>query len=187
LEEGLLELDGEVAPERIHELFRLVHTMKGGAGAAGVVEIGALVHATENILDTLRRGEPLAPETSGLLLRGVDAIRGSLRARRDGLPVATSALIAITAEVERHAKASRTLAAAPRSTRPRWTVTLTPRAEVLRAGGDPNVWLGGLVELGGEVEADLARLPAFDAIDPSTCHLAWRVSLPDEVTRAAVE
>ena len=43
-------------PERINALFRSLHTIKGSAGAVGLLELSELAHQAEQVLDGVRRG-----------------------------------------------------------------------------------------------------------------------------------
>ncbi|HYX31655.1 MAG TPA: chemotaxis protein CheA [Oligoflexus sp.] len=40
----------------MNNIFRLIHTVKGGAGSLGFKNIAALAHKTENLLDAIRKG-----------------------------------------------------------------------------------------------------------------------------------
>ncbi|HHW45059.1 MAG TPA: chemotaxis protein CheA [Desulfotomaculum sp.] len=76
IEPLVLELEKEMSPELLDELFRIVHTLKGSAGIAGVRGIGELTHRLEDLLDGLRSGEIEAgPGLVDLLLVGFDYVR----------------------------------------------------------------------------------------------------------------
>ena len=87
--EGLDALDREfvaleaspASPERIADIFRTVHTIKGSSGFLGFARLGAIAHAGENLLSGLRDGSfPLTPAMISALLMLVDRVRGLLRA-----------------------------------------------------------------------------------------------------------
>lgn len=191
LEAGLLELDAGVSSERIDDLFRVVHSMKGGAAAIGVGELVSLVHAMEGILDGLRRGEPLAADTSSALLRGVDAIRTTLGERQAGRVVALDAHAELTALLERYAARSHgrsAPAARPLEAPGDWRIDLVPGPELMRGGTDPLKLLRALGELGPlAVTAELDGLPDLDALDPAACYLRWQIRLAGAVPRAAID
>ncbi|MCL6511216.1 MAG: Hpt domain-containing protein [Anaerolineae bacterium] len=76
IEPLILDLEKEVKPELLDELFRVVHTLKGSAGIAGVRGVGELTHHLEDLLDGLRCGEIEAgPGLVDLLLVGFDYIK----------------------------------------------------------------------------------------------------------------
>jgi two-component system chemotaxis sensor kinase CheA len=57
LELAVLELErGSEIGEGVHRLFRMFHTLKGAAGAAGFVDIANLSHDVESLLDHVRDG-----------------------------------------------------------------------------------------------------------------------------------
>ena len=49
-----LQRRGARDPDRVHALFRHVHTLKGLAGTFGVADVARLAHALEDLLDALR-------------------------------------------------------------------------------------------------------------------------------------
>lgn len=115
-EAGLLRLEGDGSRELIEELFRAVHSIKGGAGVVGMIELGPLAHAMESVLDGMRRGQPATAEITSALLRGVDALRAALAARSAGAPTTAERHAHLTAEIEQLAHRG---AAAAERRRPR--------------------------------------------------------------------
>ena len=86
LMDGLLALENlpkDQIPASINPLFRAMHSIKGSAGFLGLHQLEHLAHATETLLDAMRKGivPPSAPVTD-LLLRVADRLQG----RVDGLP-----------------------------------------------------------------------------------------------------
>jgi two-component system chemotaxis sensor kinase CheA len=82
--EGLLvQLETNPADaETRNELFRIVHTLKGNASIVGVEELGAVAHATEDLLDSLRSGAVLATRNViDALFAALDAFRVILGGR----------------------------------------------------------------------------------------------------------
>lgn len=76
IEPLILNLEKGVSPLLLDELFRVVHTLKGSAGIAGIRRIGTLAHHLEDLLDRLRGGEIEAgPGLVDLLLAGFDGLR----------------------------------------------------------------------------------------------------------------
>jgi two-component system chemotaxis sensor kinase CheA len=85
--------DGRASTDVIDSLFRDAHTIKGGAGMLGLIAIGELAHAVEDVLaDARGRGE-LPAGLADPLLRAGDALRALVNG--DALdPEAIPALIA---------------------------------------------------------------------------------------------
>mgnify|MGYP006275389845 CR=1 FL=1 len=86
LTDGLLALEN--LPEgqlqaSINPLFRAMHSIKGSAGFLGLQHLEDLAHATETLLDAMRKGSVASsPQVTDLLLKVTDR----LLARVDGLP-----------------------------------------------------------------------------------------------------
>src|SRR5262249_49734262 len=70
----------------------------------------------------------------------------------------------------------------------RYRITFVPAADVFRSGMDPLLVLRELADLGtvSDVELDSSRLPAFDALDPESCYLGWRLTLTTDRAESAV-
>ncbi len=104
--DGLLALERTTGPEDpqtrrlIDEIFRAVHTVKGGSRLLGFTAIGQLSHVMENILGAARASEltldrPLIDE----LLRGGDALLALTSTAVDG-PSAASASAVTASNVD---------------------------------------------------------------------------------------
>lgn len=110
----LLALESAAAeerPDRVRDVFRIAHTLKGAASAAGVEQFAEVAHELETCLDEVRRGE-LQPDravidaalaASDLLHEAlertleedeIDSVRAGLRAVRTpaSAPVDTSSV-----------------------------------------------------------------------------------------------
>ena len=88
MEEALLRLDaGTPDLELINTIFRVAHSIKGGAATFGFAQITSFTHTLETLLDELR-GQRMKVTTalSDLLLRSVDVMREMLRAQQGKQP-----------------------------------------------------------------------------------------------------
>ena len=82
LDRDLVELERNPSCiQRLGEIFRTVHTLKGNSGMLGYPTLELVAHAGESLLGQLRDGKlsPKTPVVSGLLAM-VDALRGLLAA-----------------------------------------------------------------------------------------------------------
>jgi two-component system chemotaxis sensor kinase CheA len=73
----------ETAPEdqaTIAALFRSAHSVKGMAASMSFSCIAELAHRLEDLLDGVRRGQPVAAGLGQLLLAGADALEGMIAA-----------------------------------------------------------------------------------------------------------
>jgi len=76
---SLLALERGEGAERIAELFRAVHTVKGMSAAMGYVPVRDLSHALETLLDLLRRGAlPVTPAVVETLFESVDILESAI-------------------------------------------------------------------------------------------------------------
>jgi two-component system, chemotaxis family, sensor kinase CheA len=76
---SLLALERGEGADRIAELFRAVHTVKGMSAAMGYVSVRDLSHALETLLDLLRRGVmPATPAVIETLFESVDTLESAI-------------------------------------------------------------------------------------------------------------
>src|SRR5215469_2499700 len=82
MEAALLKLNvGAPDPEVINTVFRVAHSIKGGAGMFNFADIGSFTHTLESLLDGVRGGRTrLTTPVVDLLLKSVDLMREMLRA-----------------------------------------------------------------------------------------------------------
>tara|TARA_B110000503_G_scaffold80804_1_gene123656 strand:+ start:997 stop:3228 length:2232 start_codon:yes stop_codon:yes gene_type:complete len=82
MEAALLDLDVDNPDsEQINAIFRAAHSIKGGSGTFGFVQVAEFTHILETLLDKVRDGEE-AIDADGieLFLQSVDCLRGLLEA-----------------------------------------------------------------------------------------------------------
>ncbi len=198
LEQLLLEL--EDAPgdrELLDALFRCAHTVKGSAGLFGLDRVVGFTHHVETLLDRLREGELVLDAALGsLLLACKDEIRGLVDQAQD--PNAddgrTEAREALVRRLQQACGAAANPASAPAAPAPaagtrRWHLAVRFGAETFRNGMDPLAILNYLRSLGTlqAMACDEAAVPALDALDPETCHLAFDFWLETAAARDAIE
>lgn len=94
---SLLALERGEGSERVAELFRAVHTVKGMAAAMGYVPVRDLSHALETLLDLLRRGVmAITPAVIETLFDAVDMLETAIVAVSQStvVPIDISAALA---------------------------------------------------------------------------------------------
>jgi len=91
VETKLLDLEsGGVNPSDINEIFRSIHTIKGGSGFLGFEAVKELSHGMESLLDMIRNGKrELTSEAADVLLRGSDLLKAMMNdlAGQDDIPI----------------------------------------------------------------------------------------------------
>jgi len=178
-------------PEVLNTIFRVVHSIKGGASTFGFGWVADFSHLLETLLDDVRAGSRRVDRhTAGLLLRSVDCLRILLVNARSGKPVNAAAIEEVNAELEtlhltpmRAAGAGVTDSGGPRT----WRIRFNPKPGLFFSGNDPLRVLRELSALGElRIETDLARLPPWATLDPETCYLGWTLELSGAVTGDAI-
>jgi two-component system chemotaxis sensor kinase CheA len=82
MEAALLELDVDNPDsEQINAIFRAAHSIKGGSGTFGFVQVSEFTHILETLLDKVRDGgHAINADGIELFLQSVDCLRGLLEA-----------------------------------------------------------------------------------------------------------
>ncbi len=206
MEAALLKLSaGEVDAELINTIFRVAHSIKGGAATFAFTEVAAFTHVLETLLDQLRSGKrQVRPEIVDVLLRSGDAMRAMLLATQHKEAIDSAGVAKLRAELDRIMGEAGTAAAAPSvaaapapaaaakagapAATPGWRIQFIPGVDLLRHGNDPLRIIRELSSLGKvRVSVDAARVTSLSTIDPEVCVLGWKIELLGEIDRAAVQ
>ena len=102
-ESGLLQLaSGEVDSETINAIFRAVHSIKGGAGTFGFVELSGFAHIAETVLDEVRDGV-LEPTSAIIdtLLASIDCLKMMVERTQSEQPFDTDQVNGVTKTLEK--------------------------------------------------------------------------------------
>lgn len=200
LVEGLAQM--EAAPEDmevINAVFRAVHSIKGGAGAFGLDRLVSFAHSFETVMDKVRdRDLAVDEKLISLFHRSGDQLADLVAAARDDNPLDDDAETALLKELEGYlgtegAEEEFSFEAVtldfggPAAELPPtdeaagmrvFDIRFAPTRALYENGHEPLLIFDALAELGTlEVEADLGRLPEFDAFDPSDAVLSWTLRL----------
>lgn len=199
LVEGLSQM--EEAPEDmevVNAVFRAVHSIKGGAGAFGLDRLVNFAHSFETVMDKVRDRELQVDEKlMGLFHRSGDQLSDLVGSARDETDLDGDAETGLLNELESYLGSD---AAAeefsfdaitldfdtPTVESPSdepvgmrvFRILFTPSRVLYENGHEPLLIFDALAELGTlEVQADLSRLPEFDAFDPADAVLSWTMKL----------
>jgi two-component system, chemotaxis family, sensor kinase CheA len=202
MEASLLKLDVAAPdPEVINTVFRVAHSIKGGAGMFNFSDIASFTHTLETLLDGVRAGRTrLSTAGMDLLLKSVDVMREMLRAAQrketfDPQKVADLQFdleVAVAKNDDAAAAAPATAPAPPAAPEaaptaaaaqlPEWQISVRPLENMLSRGNEPLALFAALAEHGElSVVADVGELPALEAIDPHRCYVRWQLRLKSAV------
>ena len=208
MEAELLNLDvGTADVEVVNTIFRAAHSIKGGAGTFGFMNVSEFTHVMETLLDEMREGvRPVTQASMTALLESVDTVRHMLEAVRDGTDLDEEdvvkhrvALEAILAGSDAASVAESTAASADEpaesdaaststETGAGWRITFKPHSNMLMTGNDPVRMLRSLEDLGElTAEADLSDLPPFADMVPEDAYISWVMTLTGYVSEADVQ
>jgi two-component system, chemotaxis family, sensor kinase CheA len=102
MESGLLTLDSSADRETINTIFRAAHSIKGGAGTFGFMEISGFTHSVETLLDEMRNGtRGITPDALQVLLQSVDVVREMVQSAQAKRPIVMVGATALSAELTR--------------------------------------------------------------------------------------
>lgn len=194
MEADLLRLEANTGDSEItNAIFRVVHSIKGASSTFGFNDVAAFSHTLESFLDKLRNGHVGADAAIvNTLLQSVDALRAMLGAARSGTPL-TEDSVRLRASIEAQlaqvdsvvapaAASAGARMSADAAAPARYRIAFRPHAHLLKSGNDPLRLLQMLERMGElSVRADIAQLPALEAMEPEQAYLAWELEL---VTRA---
>ena len=100
MESGLLTLGEGTDRETINTIFRAAHSIKGGAGTFGFMEISEFTHSVETLLDEMRNGaRGITPDALQVLLQSVDVIREMAHSAQAKQPIAIVGANALRVEL----------------------------------------------------------------------------------------
>jgi len=194
MESGLLNLaPGSSDLDAVNAIFRVAHSIKGGAATFGFQEVTAFTHVMETLLDGMRSGtRTMQADSKDVLLQSVDCLRAMLTATRDHQPIDLPRVQGLQAGLEAllgqtpgasAAKAANEEASGGAG----WRIRFRPLPQMYQTGNDPTRMFRALEGLGSlRVEADTRGLPGWESFDPEQAFLGWNLELKSAAPRKAV-
>ncbi|RKZ98591.1 MAG: chemotaxis protein CheA [Gammaproteobacteria bacterium] len=205
MESGLLNLDvGAADVESINTIFRAAHSIKGGAGTFGFMDVSEFTHVMETLLDEMRNGErDVSSESTNLLLETVDVLREMLIAVQQKTDTDAQRIAEIRQKLEAML-AGEAAEASGASGNPievdltadmvestqitiGWNINFRPHQHLLQTGNDPVRMLRELETLGElAVVVDDSKLPPFSDLEPEDSYLSWQLTLMGDIPKEEV-
>ncbi len=213
MESNLLDLSiGPIDKELVNSIFRVAHSIKGGAGIFKFEHIINFAHVTETLLDEMRKAEHLVTQPLiDLLLRSVDIMRMILTSLQEGTKVDEQEVLDCENQLksflktpievpflEGHKSTSSTNNTIIPPTIPPidpaemliegWHINFKPYPTLLATGNDPINLFRELANLGTlEIFPNSQQIPSFLALEPQTCYLSWELNLHGQLPKTVVE
>jgi two-component system chemotaxis sensor kinase CheA len=198
VEEAALSLAGEGSgSERLNQVFRAFHTIKGSGAMCGFNQVAQFTHHVESVLDQVRKGSiPVTEKLTELILSAKDEIRALLAAEQRGETSARGNTLDLIAMLEGlssepHAPAP-VSPGSPSEVSPQtgdrtWRICFRPNPELMICGGNPVLLFRDLRGLGEcKVSAHTDTVPALDEIQPNVCYFWWTITLRTGADRNAI-
>ncbi len=187
METGLLDLPTGVPDnEKINEIFRAAHSIKGGSGTFGFIEIAGFTHVLETLLDEMRDGRrEVTQESIDAMLAAVDVLRDMLSKLQNHDPIDEERASAVqqVLEVILGGESADTaievsVVESAEPTGGEWQIQLVPEKELLQTGNEPIRIFRELETLGKlSVKTDISALPELALFDPESLYLKWDLRL----------
>lgn len=182
MESGLLNLDiGTPDPEVINTVFRAAHSIKGGAGTFGLMDISQFTHVVETTLDEVRsRKRGVTQELVDILLKSVDCLRYMIDCSKAGTAIDKNRIAELSYKLEQVEDK------AP-DQHSGWRIVFTPALHLLQTGNEPYRLFRELQTLGElKITVDSKRLPDLDQLDPELCYLSWDLLVHGDICQEKI-
>lgn len=198
MESGLLNLDvGAADVDAINTIFRAAHSIKGGAGTFGFMDVSKFTHVMETMLDEMRNGQrEVTTESTNLLLDAVDVLREMLTAVQQKVETDDERITDIREQLEammaddgdsQAVTEQSQLQSDVAETILGWRIDFRPHRHLFQTGNDPVRMLRELEGLGDlTVEANDGKLPTFSDLEPEDSYLSWVLTLRGDIAEADV-
>jgi len=206
MEAELLKLTpGAVDNEVINTIFRVAHSIKGGAGTFGFNQLTEFTHVAETLLDDLRAGTlVLIDKHISLFLQTVDCLREWIQ-----LLACDSESIPDIAEDLKHQynqllQLDMNQPALPNdhdisvtgSTRLAtnvhddgyWLIHFIPGQDILKQGNEPRLIFAELQEMGElKVTPKIAEIPLWEVLLPEDIYVSWELELISNISESQIK
>ena len=193
METGLLELQpGPPDTDKVNEIFRAAHSIKGGSGTFGFTDIIDFTHVLETLLDEMRDGRrDVTQEATDAMLHAVDILRDMMTALQNHEDIDHDKAMDVQKQMEKLLndggeapdESSTQADADPQAQSDQagtgaWSIEVIPESTLLQTGNEPIRIFRELETLGTlEVTVNDAELPDLDAFNPEEVYLSWQLRL----------
>ena len=196
MESCLLEVDGGDASivDRIDEIFRAAHTIKGSAGLFGFDDIVAFTHNVESVLDRVRAGDiGFTPDLSELMFdcqRHMSILVAVLKGSGERDLAVEERLVSALGHYMTDSPTQTPLATAAAENAPelsqsehRWHIFVQYGPDTFRDGMDPSSHINYLHTLGHIDDLTLTNNLSDEGFDAEACYLVLSLYLTTHASR----
>lgn len=190
LEKSLLDLESDPEnSEIIQQIFRVMHSLKGGSSMFGFTKMDKFTHHLENIYDLIRNKKlSINEDILNVTLASVDHLRKLVHEKEDTDNTNTvqhdlllSKIIEIINENvvgENEGKTIQHMDARLNKDLSTYYISFVPHADIFKFGTNPLYLIDELYELGDlKIFPRFDNLPDYDNIDPTECYIYWDIFL----------
>ncbi len=198
MESQLLDLQPqEVDAESVNTIFRAAHSIKGGAGTFGFMQVSEFTHVVETLLDEIRSGtRSMQRNYIDLFLQSVDCLRAMLGSLQSGsepdgeraatLKASFEEILQQSADSDSQVTEEKTIVADEGCSNG-WRIAFRPAEDILQTGNEPFRMFRELQELVGADNLTVIpltdNLPEFTSLHPENCYLSWVLEVRSDVNR----
>ncbi|SQD79631.1 Hpt domain-containing protein [Moritella yayanosii] len=205
MEAELLKLHpGSVDSEVINTIFRVAHSIKGGAGTFGFHQLTAFTHVAETLLDDFRAERlPLIDGHINLFLQTVDCLRAWVQLLADdseSIPDAAESLKQqynqfLQRDVNQDVLSTGDEPLA-KSKPPAmkglddgdWLIHFVPGQDILKQGNEPRLIFVELQDMGElKVMPKLDNVPLWNNLSPEDIYVTWDLELISQVSEVQIK
>ena len=203
MEAELLKLHpGSVDSEVINTIFRVAHSIKGGAGTFGFHQLTAFTHVAETLLDDLRAEKlTLIDAHINLFLQTVDCLRAWIQLLADdseSIPDAAESLKQQYNQFLQRDVNQDVLSTGddPLAKPPvmkglddgDWLIHFVPGQDILKQGNEPRLIFAELQDMGElKVMPKLDNIPSWNNLSPEDIYVTWDLELISQVSEAQIK
>ncbi len=186
--------------EDLHAIFRVVHSVKGGAGAFSFDQLVGFAHIYEALLDKMRQGEiDITEDIVGLLLAANDILTSLIQAAQNGVLVPEEDFAGVKEKLNLLAfgkEAAGSTSAADGSADDgsgsvgpkKYIIDFAPKPHLLQHANEPLLLVREMKELGElTTTVNTDRLPDIQKMISDESYFSWVFELISECSLNDVE
>jgi len=190
LEKLLLDIEGnQDNPDLIQQIFRVMHSLKGGSSMFGFNKMDKFTHHLENIYDLIRNKKlKINEEILDITLASVDHLRNLVHEGEDAdtqnqeqhdlLLSKILQLIDENVVIDETSPTIQETDSRDIEDEATYYISFKPHANIFKFGTNPLYLIDELCEIGPtKVFVRTDELPEFDTINNTECHLYWDIFL----------